>query len=251
MAFEAAVVGLLIYRRAWRTLPFFCIYCVWNLTSDLAEYLVLHYRSHAYFNIYLVDQFVSAFLRFCVLVEVTWSVFRPFRASLPKHTVWFFGILLAGVGAAIWPFADSSAFARFSLGWHLLARLQQTDSILRILFFLLLASCSQLLSIGWRDRELQVTTGLGFFSFVTLAITMLRAHLDAGAKYRELDQVLVASYICSVFYWVVCFSQKEAERRQFSPQMQSLLLAVAGSARGTRIALTGSGPDKTEKRGQP
>jgi len=47
----------------------------------------------------------------------------------------------------------------------------------------------------------------------------------------------------------VSFAQKEAERREFSPQMQGLLLAVAGSARSTRIALTGSGPGKTGKRG--
>ena len=45
-----------------------------------------------------------------------------------------------------------------------MSQLQHTVSILRILFFLVLAGGSQLLSIGWRDRELQVATGLGFYS---------------------------------------------------------------------------------------
>ena len=249
VAFEVAILGLLVYRRSWRTLPFFCLFCVWELTSDCGDYLVSHYFSSAYFTTYLVDQIVNSVLQFCVLVELAWSVFRPFRASLPRHTIWILGILIAGAGAAIWPFADSAAFAHFPLKWHVLIRLQQTDSILRVLFFLLLASCSQLLSIGWRDRELQIATGLGFYSLAALSVTLLHAHMEAGATYRRLDQFVVATYVCSLLYWVVSFAQKEAERREFSPQMQGLLLAVAGSARSTRIALTGSGPGKTGKRG--
>ena len=35
-----------------------------------------------------------------------------------------------------------------------------------------------------------------------------------------------------------------AERREFTPQMQSMLLAVAGAARNTRIALDDSSNDK-------
>lgn len=249
VAFEVAILGLLVYRHSWRTLPFFCLFCAWELTSDCGDYLVSHYLPNAYLTTYFVDLIVNSVLQFCVLVELAWSVFRPFRASLPKHTVWILGILIAVAGAAIWPFAVSSAFARFSVEWHILGRLQQTDSILRILFFLLLAGCSQMLSIGWRDRELQVATGLGFYSLVSLTVTMLHAHMEAGPAYRRLDQLQVACYVCSLLYWIVCFAQKEAERREFTPQMQGLLLAMAGSARSTRISMTGSGRDKTGKRG--
>jgi hypothetical protein len=165
--------------------------------------------------------------------------------------VWLLGILIAAAGAAIWPFTDSSAFARFPLEWHLLVRLEQSVSILRVIFFLLLAGCSQLLSIGWRDRELQVATGLGFYSLVSLTTTVLHSHQAAGAQYRMLDQFQVASYICSLLYWVVCFAQKEAERREFTPQMQSMLLAVAGAARGTRIALSDSTAGNAGKHRKP
>jgi hypothetical protein len=66
---------------------------------------------------------------------------------------------------------------------------------------------------------------------------VLRAHQSAD-QYRVLDQFLVASYIVCLMYWVVSFAQKEAERRAFTPQMQGLLLAVAGAARTTRISMT-------------
>jgi hypothetical protein len=193
---------------------------------------------------------VDFLLEFCVLVELVWSVFRPFRASLPRSTFWILGVLIAVVGVAIWPFADSAAFAHFPHQWHELARLQQTGAILRVLFFLVLAGCSQLLSIGWRDRELQVATGLGFYSFVALATTVLRAHENAD-QFRTLDQFLVASSLVTLLYWIVSFAQREAERRQFSPQMQGLLLALAGSARTTRIDLSDSRSGNSGKRGQP
>ncbi len=250
MVLEAAVIGLLVYRRAWRTLPFFCIYSVWTILSDGGNYIVSHHFPSAYLNMYFGGQIIDSLLQFCVLVEVSWSVFRPFRASLPRPTIWVLGGLLVVAGLIIWPFADSAAYAHFPHQWHELARLQQTDSILRVLFFLILAGCSQLLSIGWRDRELQVVTGLGFYSFVSLTITVLRSHQNAD-QYRTLDQFLIASYLVSLLYWIVSFAQKEAERREFSPQMQGLLLAVAGSARSTRIALSNSGHGKTGKRRQP
>jgi hypothetical protein len=58
------------------------------------------------------------------------------------------------------------------------------------------------------------------------------------AQYHLLDQLVAVSYVCSIVYWGFCFAQKVPERREFTPQMQSFLLAVAGSARSTRIALT-------------
>jgi len=50
----------------------------------------------------------------------------------------------------------------------------------------------------------------------------------------------VAAYLCSLLFWVFSFSQQEAARREFSPQMQGFLRAVAGTARATRVALADS-----------
>jgi hypothetical protein len=119
-----------------------------------------------------------------------------------------------------------------------------------VVIFLILAGCSQLLSIGWRDRELQIATGMGFYSLVGLAVAGLQAHLGIAQQnhlqhFKELDQLLVAGYIGSLAYWVFSFAQKEAVRREFSPQMQGLLLAVAGVARGSRVSLTNSSSGKS------
>jgi hypothetical protein len=51
---------------------------------------------------------------------------------------------------------------------------------------------------------------------------------------------VAASYTCSLLYWVYCFAQQEAKRREFTPQMQNFLLAMAGTARSTRVSLSDS-----------
>jgi hypothetical protein len=241
---EAAVLGLLLYRRVWRVLPVFCVYSAWDLLTSAGAYAVLRFFPARYFTAYFAQTAVDSALEFAVLIELAWSVLRPLRASLPRAV----GGLVAALGGAVWPFAVIPGFGNLPPEWHLLMHLQQTASILRVLLFLVLAGCSQLLSIGWRDREFQVATGLGFYSLVSLAVAMLHTHETMGPLYRHLQQVEVASYLGSLFYWVVSFAQKEAERREFSPKMRRALLAVSGAARTTRVALADSAPAKTRNR---
>ena len=77
---------------------------------------------------------------------------------------------------------------------------------------------------------------------------MAHPRASVGQQYRYLNQLVVASYVCSLLYWVFAFATKEAERREFTPQMQGFLLAVAGTARTTRIALADSADAKSRKR---
>jgi hypothetical protein len=145
--------------------------------------------------------------------------------------------LIVLIGAAVWPFATRPGLSALSMAGRMTFHTQETFAILRVLFFLVLAGCSQLLSIGWRDRELQIVTGLGFYSLVSLAVWMQHS---TGPQYHVLDQIVAVSYVCSLAYWIFAFSQKEAERQNFTPQMQDLLLAMAGTARSTRIAMANS-----------
>jgi hypothetical protein len=245
---EAAVVGLLIYRRVWRILPVFCLYCFWDLFGNIGLYAVVRLPAASYLTAYLAETIVDSILEFGVLVELAWSVLRPFRASLPRGSLAVIGGIVAVLGAAIWPFAAIPGFGNLPPALHLLMRLEQTTAILRVLLFLALAGCSQLLSIGWRDRELQVATGLGFYSLASLVVAMLHTHQKMGPMYNHLEQVVVASSLCSMLYWVFSFAQEEAQRREFSPQMRSALLAVAGAARTARSALGDSAPNRTRRR---
>jgi hypothetical protein len=237
MVVEAAIIGLLIYRRVWRTLPFFCIYLVCSLLIDSGTYLVQRHFAGTASPTYLVTYFwvslVDSLLQFAVLIELGWSTLRPLRPSLSARTLPLIVILILGLSAAIWPFVGVHNLAAYGPMWGKIVHLDQTASILRILFFLALAGCSQLLSIGWHDRELQVATGLGIYSFVSVSVDVLRQHQEMGTEYNVLNRYVVAGYLCSLLYWGYSFAQKEAARREFTPQMQSFLLAVAGTARAS------------------
>jgi len=249
---EAAVVIALVYRRVWRLLPLFCVYCAWDLLSNAGGFVSSLYFPSSYNpTTYLIQTVVDSLLQFAVLVELAWSVLRPIRASLPRGALIAISLLVVGLGAVIWPFATVPGMAQMGWEQNLLVRVQQTASILRVLFFLMLAGCSQWLSIGWRDRELQVATGLGFYSLASLGEAMLQTHQTSAAESARLNQALIASFIVAMLYWVFSFAQKEAERREFTPQMQNLLLAMAGVARADRAALTNSAVADRQRRPKP
>jgi hypothetical protein len=106
-------------------------------------------------------------------------------------------------------------------------------------FFLLLAAGCQVLALGWRDRELQVATGLGCYSLVSFAATIVHSHQKIGMQYHWVDVVVSLSYIGSLGYWLVSFVQAEAPRREFTPRMHSALLAVAAVTRAGGAELPG------------
>ena len=249
-AAEAVVVVLLARRRAWRTLPVFCLYSLWTLISDTGDYAVKSYFPSSYFTTYFVGAIIDSLLQFSVLVELAWSVLRPIRSSLPRKSLLVVAVVILIAAVAVWPFSGIHGLATLSPQLRYLVRGQQTVAILRIIFFLVLAGSSQLFSIGWRDRELQVATGLGFYSIVSVSVEVLQSH-QGIAQYAHLNQAVIAGYICSLLYWIFSFATQEAKRREFTPQMQSLLLAVAGSARATRMAMTDSPPDRHKEPREP
>jgi hypothetical protein len=233
---ELLLIGLLFYRHIWRSLPVFCFYCIWDLADNLALMGFVRFAPAHAFDAQFVATILDSIFLFCVLVEVAWSVLRPIRASLSRGSLILVGLLILVAGVAIWPFAALQSLSHAVNHEALLyVQLQQTTAILRILFFLVLAGGSQLLSIGWRDRELQVATGFGLYSIVSLTVAVMQTHQTTGAQWLDLAVAGFGGYLGCLLYWVFSFAQKEAERRQFTPQMQRFLLAVAGAARSARV----------------
>lgn len=240
---EAVLIVLLVRSRAFRTFPAFFLFICWSFLSDVIFFRLqfLSLSAVTYFKFYEVQMVIDSAMLFAVLVELAWSVLRPIRASLPKNAWIGIALFIALVGLLLWPVAGLTLPAtKLAPAGLVFFRLQQTFAILRVVVFLVMAGLSQLLSIGWRNRELQVATGLGFYSIVALAVSVLHTHQFVGAQYHWLDEMEDAGYLCALAYWVFSFATREAERRAFTPQMATFLLAVAGNARATRISLADS-----------
>ncbi len=239
---ETGLFLLLLHRRIYRRLPIFFLYTLETVLTDAVFMILRRDFPGTYFRIFLVNICLDTLLQFGVLVELGWSVLRPVRKQLPRGSALALTLLLIVAMAACWPLASFSLGAGLSAQWRLLLNLQQTFSILRILLFLVLAGFSQLLSLGWRDRELQVATGLGFYSVVALAVTIIHSHHHPYL--HVLDQLTNLSYLLALLYWILCFSREETKREEFSPRMQAFLLRLAGAARLRRAAVeTATFPD--------
>ncbi len=258
---EAGVVVLCIRGKLYRITPAFCAYLVWSLFSDIVFQVLTRQFASKSFQLYFGEMIVDSIFQFCVLVELEWAVLRPIRASLPKYSIVILAVLVIVLGAAIWPLARWTLPGHLSSTGRFYFQLQQTIAVLRVVFFMAMAGFSQLLSIGWRNRELQIATGLGFFSMCSLTIALIHAHQTvwfvqgqktfiANPYYHLLDQIGATSYICSLLYWVISFAQREEARQEFTPQMRNFLLAMAGAARGTRVALANSGIGTASKPGK-
>lgn len=246
---EILVLVMLLRSKVWRNLPLFCIYTAWTLIGDLALItLQRQMPSNTFFRWYIAETAVDSIFLFTVLVELAWSVLRPIRASLPRISLYILGGLIALAAVAVWPLVAKTSQPGFGPDSMLLFHLQETAAILRVGCFLVLASFSQLLSIGWRDRELQIATGFGFYSIITLIVAVLHSRVMPADQYHWLDMAVSVGYVGTLSYWVVSFSTKEQERKDFSPQMRELLLSMSGGARVSRSALSDLPSDRLRKK---
>jgi hypothetical protein len=231
---QATLLALLGFRRAWKSFPFFCLLPTWYLIDDISAFLIARSFSNSiYFRFYCAAAIFSAILEFLVLFELGASIFRPFRAVLP-HINWFIGGGVLCLGALIWPFAVIPGFGNLPPSWHILIRVEQTGTILRILIFLMIALFSRFLAISARSRELQIAVGLGFYSMVGLVTALIRSHKPITGFYGFMNEMETIGYILATLYWIFSFARQEEAPKAASPQMETLLRRVAGQARAER-----------------
>ena len=244
---QAAVVLVLIRKRIYREFPLFSAYLVWVFTAALGSaFAVQRLGPEQYNRVYLIGSIFDAVFMFSILVEMSMSVLKPVKAILPRWTILAVVALIGGAGFAVWHIASPPGAAKLSSVSQCIIRLDITASVLRIVFFVSITALSQWLSLSWRDRVVQISTGLGFFSLVSLGVTFLHMNQGVGADslrdlYHMLDRIVVFAYIASMGYWVLSFAQDVRERQEFTPQMQKIIAVLAQNARTTHLAM--SSPD--------
>jgi hypothetical protein len=234
---ETVLVVLLLRVNVFKIFPAFFLFACWNLVGDVLVNALQRLYPLASFRVYEVVMVIDSAMIFAVLVELAWSVLKPVRSSLPKNFWIGIAVLIGLAGLLLWPVAGLTVPDNLTSTGGVFFRLQQTFAILRVVVFLGMLAFSQLLAIGWRNRELQIAAGLGFYSILSLAISIVHTHQAVGSQYHWLDELGVVGYLSAVTYWVLAFATKEVERQEFSPQMTNFLLILGGTAKTSRVAL--------------
>ena len=237
---ECCFFALLVYKRIWKSLPLFTLYIAWAFVSDVAFFLIASHAPHSTTLAYTVESTIDSLLQYCVLVELIWSVLRPLRASLPRASFLFLLVIIAVTGLIIWPLAGQAVPPNLAPEGRMAFHLLQTFAILRVIVFLVMACFSQILSIGWRDSELQVAAGLGFYSIVSLIVAVMHTHQLVGDQYHWLDQAVSVGYLGTMTYWLLSFAAKVRKRAEFTQQMRDTLVLIGGEVRADGAALRSS-----------
>ena len=232
---ELVLLGVLLVRRTYRSFPVFTTYIAFNILSDIVLGLLAAQFSAATASgaalAFLAPQYL---LELGVLLEIAWHVLKPVQPSLPAKALKIFAALVV--------FALTAGLL---LAWHVDVHasgvyervkfpLDLTVGLLRMLLFAVIAAFAQVLGIGWKNRVLQLATGLSFYSAVDLLASLLQSHSGQAAMASHWKGT---AYLLELGFFIWVFTTKAVERREFTPQMQNFLITMSKRARNTRTAI--------------
>ncbi len=208
IAMEAVLLALAVWKRIYRTLPYFFYYLIWCLCSERMLAIARPVPT-AYLPVTLLGITVDALFQLAILAELGRSVVRYNRISRPKRTVL---AILTVLGCALawslnrWKIPTNTPFLE-----SLYVVLLEIFAVLRLAFLLALVWWSSLQKLHWPARELQILTGMGFYAMSAFCVVVLHSHNMTGTQYHWLDQMLVGSYLWTLFYWMLASTTKVVE----------------------------------------
>jgi hypothetical protein len=241
IAGECLLVAILFFRRLYRTFPVFFSWALFILLSEPTFYwLMTHVSAATYYKVFFALNFPEYLLEAGVLAEIAVNVLRPVRQGISRTLLIAFAaamLVIAAVGFLIAAHLSAATLANP----RLYVVVNTTMAILRLATFLLIAGCSQLLGLNWKNHVLQLTSGLAFYAVVSLIVELSQSNLRNGPSYAStyfaLDHLRIGGYLCTLYFWCYAFVKKEVPRKEFSPQMTRILVSLSGSAKRQRAVL--------------
>jgi hypothetical protein len=231
---EISLLVVLLVRRQHRTFPVFTICIAANVLNDIgADVLLVAYSLHVAQSFDFALLPLQYLLDLAVLLEISWNVLRPVHTSLPQGSIRIFvgAVVLSLLGGVVLAYHFGNTGNKIQ---DIKVPLDLTVGLLRMLIFAATAGFAQLLGIGWRNKVLQLATGLSFYSAVDLIVSLVGRYT---ADSRELEGVRMVAITLQLMFFLWVFTTKEVRRREFSPQMEQFLVTLAGRAKLARTAL--------------
>ncbi len=205
---EFALLSILLYKRLYRSLPVFCFFLAWCLLSDIGMAVAIR-LPNAYLPATLASITGDALFQLAILAELGKAVLRHNHVQPPSKAVLVLLGLVACLIAGIlnrWRIPTEYPFLQM-----VYLVLLQVFAALRVVFLLTLVWWTSVQKLRWPARELQILTGLGVYIMVTLCVVILHTHDVVGLEYHRLDQLLVASYLFALGYWILASTTKVAK----------------------------------------
>ena len=250
IAGELVLVLTLILKRRYLAFPFFLSWLVLvSLSSGLLFWIAHRDASYnIYQRTYVMSSAADYMLQLGVLLEIGNSVLRTSQRSFSRKTLFILlGAAAIGIfGTAHWALYGVSHDSSASAIGNRLISANFFFAYLRLGMFALIAAFSQMLGITWKNHVMRLAGGLAFYSAVSVVVQLTTAHLSRfnpgayRADYYLLNHVENASFVAALAFWAWSFVQKDAPRKEFTPQMQHFLVSISETAKRNRLGLTRS-----------
>ena len=200
----------MVRSRTFRVFPFFFTYLIWGLCNCIAGLIAYRILSpDDYLRYCLAALVLDALFECGFIFELVRSVLRHNPGVPPRPFLGIRIFLLAILFIML--LSDWTVPQHLSAPWRLYLHLQQASNILRIACVLTLLLWSSELYLRWSERQLHLITGLGCYSIVDLAVTIVQTHLTIGPLYYTLDRIMSVSFMWAMAYWILTFASKDPE----------------------------------------
>ena len=243
---EFLLVVVFFRKRLASLYPVFVFYLFVNMVSDPLA-LILSAPGPHYARYYFVTTLLDYLLQVLILVEVGTNVFRR-SARAVTFPRWRFGVaVLLLCGAVVAILSPQLVISNIHAESLIFFRLTLLLAFLKLMMFAFMVAFAQFLGLGWKNHVLQLATGLAFYAAVSVSVQIIVNHLSHtndkafDAQYGALAHIQSVSYLATLGFWIWAFSRNEAPRKEYTPQMQQVLVTIAATARRTRLAVTRSG----------
>jgi hypothetical protein len=240
---QASLCVVIVRKGLARLYPIFLIYLVLSLAMDSLGWAWAG-NGIAYRRFYFIATVLDYVLQLLIVFEIGINVLRPSRRSIPFpiRPIATVALLLCAIVAASFSPPVQAAGPEHLI--EVFLKVTLSLAVLKLLLFAALAGFAQVLGIGWKSHVLQLATGLAFFAGVSLLVQIGSSHVSTadGPAYMlhlsRLNQIQSIAYILTLVFWTWAFSRNEAPRKDFTPQMQEVLVTIAETAKRTRLSVT-------------
>lgn len=225
-AMSVALLCVLIYKRRFRTAPFFTALIALEVAETVAlfgAYKVGPLR--LYTDIYWPAEILVFCLQLAVVVEIARIVLRPTGTWVQDARKQFVSLSLAGIVVAAllaWMVSPPTT--------HVLDRWEMRGNLFRSLLIcemvLAMTLTSDKLGLGWRNHVMALGQGLTAWSVFGVTIDVLHSYFGRMVGFTALEHLGGFVYIGTLGYWIVQLWSEEPVRQPISHDLQELIVAM-------------------------
>lgn len=223
---NAALLCCLLFRRRFRTLPWFTAWIAFGSLFSLFLYLSHTFGPRTLYAVtYWSGAFVDMLFQIAVVLEIG-------RLVLRRNGQWVEGagrrLLLAGGAGAVAATvlalgvkpADTAGLDLWTTRGNIFT------AILVCTLFTGVVAASQQLGLGWRSHAIRVGYGLTFWALAAFALDSLHGYFGPHRYAKGIDYVEKLAYVASLIYWLVSLWPEEPSSKNISASERKRILAL-------------------------